>query len=534
MAASDTTVPGRAAYDAVVIGSGPNGLVAANLLADAGWEVLLVESQDTVGGAVRSDTTVHDGFIHDTFSSFYPLTAASPTLQRLDLEKHGLVWRHAPAVVGTPFDDGSWAMLHRDAAATAAGLDERSPGDGDTWLEMKRIWDVVKPSLIGALLTPFPPVRHGLGLALRAPAVGGLAFFQLLLSSAQSVGERFNGEAARVLIGGNAGHADIPPTAPGSGLMGWLLCMLGHEVGWPVPEGGAGRLSQALADRFTAQGGQIRCGARVVRVVVQAGRAVGVETDDGERISVRKAVVADVAAPRLYGGLVAWDDLPAKLCSRMQRFEWDPGTVKVDWALNGPIPWKGVPVSSPGTVHITEGMDHVVITAAQIGAHTVPAEPLLLLGQMTTSDPTRSPQGTESAWAYTHVPHEVRADAGDGSIRGTWDHSDGERMADRIQARVERYAPGFGSRVLSRRVLSPLDLQRLDENLEYGSLNGGTSSLHQQLIFRPVPGLGRAETPVKGLYLGSASAHPGGGVHGGPGSNAARAALAHARLRRLR
>ncbi len=520
-------------YDAVVIGSGPNGLVAANLLVDGGWDVLVLEAQPHVGGAVHSDRTVRDGFVHDTFSSFYPLTAASPTMRRLRLEDHGLVWRHAPAVVGTPFADGSWALLFRDPVETASALERSTPGDGETWLALVDVWDRIAPSLLGALLTPFPPVRHGLGMLRRLPGAGGLSVAQLLVSSAQWLGNRFGGAAARLLVGGSATHADIPPEAPGSGLMGWLLCMLGHEVGWPVPEGGASRLATALADRFTAAGGTLRCGEHVRRVLVRDNRAIGVETDDGGMVAARHAVVADVVAPHLYGGLVGWEHLPAVLCRRMARFEWDPGTVKVDWALNGPIPWAGAPERAPGTVHITESMGHLAGTATQIGTGVIPSQPMLLLGQMTTTDPTRSPAGTESAWAYTHVPQRVREDAGEEGIRGAWDSSDCERMADRMQARVERYAPGFSQRVTARRILGPLELQERDENLVGGALNGGTSSLYQQLIFRPVPGLGRAETPVKGLYLGSASAHPGGGVHGGPGSNAARAALAHARLRRL-
>jgi phytoene dehydrogenase-like protein len=217
----------------------------------------------------------------------------------------------------------------------------------------------------------------------------------------------------------------------------------------------------------------------------------------------------------------------------MERFEWDPGTVKVDWALDGPIPWTGAPERPPGTVHIAETVDELATAGGQIVAHTVPDRPFLLMGQMAAADPTRAPAGQESAWAYTHVPQEVRHDAGPDGITGRWDAGEAERMADRMQAMVEEYAPGFGDRVLARRVLGPKELQARDENLVNGALNGGTSSLHQQLVFRPVPGLGRAETPVKNLYLGSSSAHPGGGVHGACGSNAARAALAHDRARRL-
>jgi phytoene dehydrogenase-like protein len=520
--------------DAVVIGAGPNGLVAANLLADAGWDVLLLEAQPTVGGAVRSDADVAPGFVHDTFSSFYPLAAASPTIQGLHLERHGLVWRQAPAVLGTPFDDGTWALLHRDPRETAAALDEHAAGDGGAWLDLLHTWERIGDQLVAGLLTPFPPVRPALGLARRLPRAGGLSFVQLLLSSVQAMGDRFRSEHAKILLAGNAAHADLPADALGSGLMGLLLTMLGHTVGYPVPEGGAGHLAGALEARLVAAGGEVRCNARVRRVVVVDGRAVAVETADGTRIGVKEAVLADVVAPHLYGGLVRWSDLPTRLLSRMGRFTWDPSTVKVDWALDGPIPWASPPTRAPGTVHITESVDHVVLTGAQVAAHHIPADPLLLVGQMTTTDPTRSPAGTESVWAYTHVPQRVVGDLGDGTIRGTWDADDAERMADRMQARLERYAPDFASRVIARRILTPPELERRNESLVGGAINGGTAAIHQQLVFRPVAGLGRSETPVRGLYLASASAHPGGGVHGACGSNAARAAVFHAKLRRLR
>ena len=520
--------------DAVVIGSGPNGLVAANLLADAGWDVLVLETQADVGGAVRSDSSVHAGYIHDTFSSFYPLAAGSPTIQRLRLDQHGLEWVHAPAVVGTPFSDGSWAVLHRDRDDTAAGLDALVAGDGDAWLEMCRTWDRIGEQVVGALLSPFPPVRSGLAALTKLPSAGGLSFVRMMIAPARSVvDQHFRGNGPKMLLAGNAAHADISMDAPGSAVMGWLLIMLGQHLGYLVPKGGAGMLAQAMARRFESCGGTIRTSTRATEVVVRDGRAVGVRTEHGDLVEARQAVIADVAAPSLYGDLVAWDLLPAKFRSKVERFEWDPGTVKVDWALDSAIPWTNAPARTPGTVHLAESVDELTTAQHQINANAIPARPFLLVGQMASADPTRAPEGGESVWAYTHVPHRTDRDAGDGGIRGVWDRDDAERMADRMQDRIEQYAPGFGDRVVARRVLGPREMQERDENLVGGALNGGTSNLHQELIFRPVPGLGRAETPIKNLYLGSASAHPGGGVHGACGSNAARAALAHARVRRL-
>jgi phytoene dehydrogenase-like protein len=521
-------------YDAVVIGSGPNGLVAANLLLDAGWSVLVLEAQPTPGGAVRSDRDVAPGYVHDTFSAFYPLGAASRTISRLGLEEHGLRWRHAPAVLGHPFPDGSWALLHRDRSVTARLLEEQHTGDGDAWHELSAQWDRIGPALVSGLLAPFPPVRAGAALLARLPSVGGIEFIRSLLTPArQLVEQRLGGEGARLLVAGNAGHADIPLDAPGSGVMGLLLAMLGQTVGFPVPEGGAGNLTAALVRRAESLGGVVQCSRRVTRVVVRDGRAVGVRTEAGDGFTARRAVVADVVAPHLYGRLLDDSDVPARVGRRMRAFELDPGTVKVDWALDGPVPWGSTPEHAPGTVHVADSLSDMAEALGQVTAGLIPARPFLLAGQMTTADPTRSPAGTESMWAYTHVPQHAHGDAGDGGVRGVWDADDLERFADRMQDRVERLAPGFASRVVARRVLGPRELEARDENLVGGAVGGGTAQLHQQLIFRPIPGLGRAETPVAGLYLASSSAHPGGGVHGAPGSNAARAALGHDRVRRL-
>jgi phytoene dehydrogenase-like protein len=242
-------------------------------------------------------------------------------------------------------------------------------------------------------------------------------------------------------------------------------------------------------------------------------------------VPARRAVLADVSVPALYGELLDPEHLPAQLLDDLRRFQWDFATFKVDWALDGPVPWQTEQASQAGTVHLADGMDELTRFAAQIAMRQVPDRPFLIFGQMTTSDATRSPQGTESAWAYTHIPHEIRADAADEGISGSWDTKDQELMADRVERQVERFAPGFRSLIRGRRILAPPTLEALDGNLVGGAINGGTTAMHQQLVFRPLPGTGRPETPVPGLYLASSGAHPGGGVHGAPGANAARAAL---------
>ena len=286
-----------------------------------------------------------------------------------------------------------------------------------------------------------------------------------------------------------------------------------------------------MARRLEALGGEIRCSTEVLGIDVVDGRARRVRTAEGEVIIADRAVIATVGATALYGSLLDARDVPTRVAKGMERFEMDPATVKVDWALDGPVPWASEPASAPGTVHIADSLEQMTQAIDQVSAGAIPAHPFLLAGQMTTADPTRSPAGTESMWAYTHVPQATRTDAGDGGIRGVWDRDDCERFADRMQERVERLAPGFGSRITARRVLGPHELEAHDANLVGGAINGGTARLRQQLVLRPVPGGGRAETGIRGLYLGSASAHPGGGVHGAPGANAARAALAHARVR---
>ncbi|MGQ4416191.1 phytoene desaturase family protein [Streptomyces sp. SAS_269] len=520
--------------DAVVIGAGPNGLVAANVLLDAGWSVTVLEEQPEPGGAVRHDRGVDPDFVSDMFSSFYPLAAASPVLSALRLEEHGLRWSHAPSVLAHPLSDGRCAVLHRRTDDTAASLEAFAQGDGAAWHRLVELWRTLRLGVLGALFTPFPPVRSMAKLAFDLRASGGLRVARSLILPVRRMGEEeFRGEGGRLLLAGNALHADLAPESAGSGGFGWLMSMLGQTYGFPVPVGGSGELTGALVRRLLSRGGELRCGRRVERVVVRGGRAVGVRTADGQALSARRAVLADVAVPSLYQDLVGPEHLPPQVLGDLRRFQWDFATFKVDWALDGPVPWQDERAAGPGTVHLADGMDELTRFASQIAMRQVPDRPFSLFGQMTTADASRSPEGTEAAWAYTHIPHDIRADAGDEGITGKWGPDDQERMADRVERQVERFAPGFRSRIRARRILAPPALGSLDANLVGGAINGGTTALHQQLVFRPLPGTGRPETPVPGLYLASAGAHPGGGVHGACGANAARAVLRGHRIRGL-
>src|SRR3954453_18283240 len=513
--------------DAVVIGSGPNGLVGANMLADAGWDVLVLEAEPEPGGAVRSGELTAPGFVHDRFSSFYPLAAASPIVRGLHLEEPGLTLRRHPNPVAHPARDGSVAYIGPTVEETADALAAFAPGDGDAWRRLYGRWGQIGGDRPDALFTPFPPVKAGARLAAKLGHRGLLNFVRFgLLPVRRLADETFRGEGAARLIAGNALHADLSPEQPGSGLYGGGLLGLAQQHGFPVPEGGSSSLTAALVRRLRSRGGEVVCRARVERILVRYGRARGVRTADGREHTARKAILADVSAPALYERLLAPQEVPAEVLHAVRRIEYGNSTFKVDWALDGPVPWPAEAARRAGTIHVAESVDALTAASSELARRLVPAEPFLVSGQYALADPSRQPEGKETFWAYTHVPQATEGDAGDGGLTGDWeDRDERERFADRMTDELEAVAPGFRAKVLGRHITTPRDLEAADANLVGGGINGGTAQLHQQLVFRPVPGLGRAETPVTGLYLASASAHPGGGVHGACGANAARSAI---------
>nr|MDQ2839173.1 NAD(P)/FAD-dependent oxidoreductase [Actinomycetota bacterium] len=507
-------MPAGGDYDAIVIGAGHNGLVAANLLADAGWQVLVVEGAPHAGGAVHSDDSLHPGFVTDHFSAFYPLGGASPVILGLELDRWGLAWTHAPDVLAHLLPDDRCAVLSREVSQTAASLDGFAAGDGERWRQLTADFERISEPLLRSLLGPFPPVRSATTLLRRLGSAEALRFARFAVQPVRRYAEEnFRGEGAALLLAGNALHTDLAPENAGSAIYGWLMAMLAQTVGFPVPVGGSGRITQALLDRFAAAGGEVRLSCPVERITIRDRRATGVCLAGGERLAAR-AVLADVAAPALYRDLVGLTQLPARFADDLDRFQWDAPTLKINWALSAPVGWTASSARQAGTVHLGADLNGLTRYAADLATGTIPQHPFLLFGQMSTADPSRSPAGTESAWAYTHLPP------------GRALHQDDiDRHVDRIEAVIERQAPGFGDLVLARSVQGPRDLQETNPNLVHGAVGAGTSALHQQLIFRPVPGLGRSETPIDRLYLAGASAHPGGGVHGAAGANAARAAL---------
>ncbi|QEC50370.1 NAD(P)/FAD-dependent oxidoreductase [Baekduia soli] len=503
--------------DAVVVGSGPNGLAAAIRLAEAGRSVVVLEAADTPGGAVRTEELTLPGFRHDTFSSVYPAGAASPVFGRLPLAAHGLEWVHPAACAAHPLDDGDAVVLYRDLETTCASLEAQGRGDGDAWrtfaTPLLEHFDAVRATM----LSGFPPVGGPLALLGRAGPATLLRFGALLPGSAVGLGRRlFGAPGSRAWLYAAAMHGDTPPHRPGGAIAAAYLDLLGHAVGWPSPRGGAQALADALVGHLRSLGGEVRTGARVARITASGGRVTGVGIADGEALAA-PIVVADVMPHALVD--LAGDALAGWYRSALRRFAYGPSTLKVDWALDGPIPWANAEVRGAGTVHVGGSEDELLDAIAR-SQEGLPERPFLLLGQQSVADPTRAPAGRHTAWAYTHGPQ-----------RGVDWVAEQDRHVERVEAQVERYAPGFCDRILARHVLGPAALQARNANLVGGDVGGGTYRL-DQVVFRPLPKLSPYSTPLKGLFLGSAATFPGGAVHGVPGDAAARAALGRGLLRR--
>jgi phytoene dehydrogenase-like protein len=498
--------------DAVVIGSGPNGLAAAIALAEAGRSVVVLEASDRAGGAVRTEELTLPGFHHDVFSSVYPAGAASPVFARMPLAEHGLEWVHPESCYATPLPDGRPApVLYRDMARTVASLEAGHAGDGEAWAAFAEPFLDSWEALRATMLAGFPPVGGSLKLLTSMGPLGTLSFARLLPESSVALARRlFDGGDARAWLHGAAMHGDTPPRRAGSAIAAAYLNLMGHAVGWPSPRGGAGFLAGALVGYLESLGGEVRTGARVDAVTSTGGRVTGVTIAGGEWVGT-DLVIADVmpsALARLGG-----DALARWYRELIKRYVYGPATLKLDWALDGPIPWSDPGVRSAGTVHVGGGEQELLDTITASGSG-LPERPFLLLGQQTIADPTRAPEGKHTAWAYTHGPHDL----------ALWDEVATARQVERVEEQVERYAPGFRDRILARHVLTPQDLEARNANLVAGDVGGGSYVLHQ-VVFRPVPTLSPYRTPLKGLFLGSAAAFPGGAVHGVPGDAAARAAL---------
>jgi phytoene dehydrogenase-like protein len=502
--------------EALVVGGGPNGLAAAITLAEAGRAVTVLEAADHAGGAVATEELTLPGFLHDTWSAVYPAAAASPVFARWPLERHGLRWVHPRYCYAHPLPGGAAVALARDVGETAASLDRLHPGDGEAWQRFAGPYLDHFGAWRATMLAGFPPAAGALRLLAALRLRGTLEWARLLLMPAHALAHTlFGAGGARAWLYGSAMHGDVPPHGSGSAIAAVHLNLMGHAVGWPSPEGGAGRLAEALTGHLASLGGRVRTGAEVTRVHVERGRVAGVELAGGERVSAR-LVIAGVTPRELLR--IAGDALGGRYAAQMRRYRYGPATLKLDWALSAPIPWEAPEARGAGTVHVGGGEDEVLAALAPTGGG-LHERPFLLLGQQSLADPTRAPAGQHTAWAYTHGPHEA-----------DWEHET-ERHAERVEAQVERFAPGFRDLILARHVQGPADLERRNRNLVHGDVGAGSYEL-DQVVFRPHPSLSPYRTPVRGLYLGGAATFPGGAVHGVPGHAAARTALAEARIRR--
>jgi phytoene dehydrogenase-like protein len=494
--------------DAVVIGAGPNGLTAAAALARRGWQVLVLEAQERPGGACWSEEWTLPGYVHDVGAAFFPFADHSPAFRRLDLTGAGLRWRNAPRESCHPAPDGSCVAISRDVEQTA-----RSFGpDGAAWRRLARWQERMGGRLAEALLAPLP----GIGPALRLGVGNLLRLARAGLSSTRRFSLRhFRTEAARRVVPGLALHVDLGPDDFAGAGLGLTLALSAAGSGFRVPEGGARSITAALLRRLEELGGTIRLNSRVARVVVRQRRAVAVRTEGGEEIAVRRAVLADVGAPALFGKLLDPGDTTWWLRRQMRRFRYGWGTFKVDWALSGPVPWRSEEARESAVVHAGDSLADLTAFTEEVRSGRLPGNPYLVIGQQSLADPSRAPAGGHTLWAYSRVPP---------AVEGGWDRHR-EAFADRVEGRLEGLAPGFRALIRARAIAAPPDLERIDENLVGGDLGGGSAHFGQQLVFRPAFPYFRYRTPVRGLYLASASAHPGAGVHGACGFNAARAAL---------
>ena len=466
--------------DAIVIGSGPNGLAAAIVLAQAGWRVTVFEAEPTMGGGARSAELTLPGFVHDVCSAVHATAAASPFLRTLPLAKYGVEWIDPPAGIAHPFDDGSAAIVYRSVERTAAALGaDREPYER-LFGRLQHDWPSIEGFVLGPLRWPEHPV---------ASASFGLRALRPAASFARST---FTEAATRALFGGIAAHGLVPLDKPLTAGFGLVLGVMAHAVGWVITRGGAQTLTDALVAHLRALGGEVIADHRVSSL---------------DELPPARAVLCDLS-PRPFLE-IAGARLPSSYRRSLERYQYGMGIFKVDWALDGPIPWTAAECALASTVHVCGTLEELERSEQQASSGTAPERPFVLLVQATLFDPSRAPAGKHTAWAYCHVPGGSTVD-----------------MLPRIEAQIERFAPGFRDRILARSVMSPADVEAHNANYVGGDIGAGIANLRQ---FFTRPTWRMYSTPVRGLYLCSAATPPGVGVHGMCGYFAARRALAEAR-----
>ena len=472
-------------YDAVVVGAGPNGLAAAVTLARAGRSVLVVEAADEVGGGTRSAEVTLPGFVHDICSAVHPLLMASPFFKQQPLVDHGLHLAHPNTCLAHPLDDGTAAVLDRDVAGTASCLGP----DGRAYEKMMgplvRNADAIVDAVMRAPLFPHHPFK--------ALPFGPYA----IRSAAALVGSKFSTPRAQAMFGGIAAHSMLPLDRVPSAAVGLFLGLLGHAYGWPVVRGGSQRIADALSAELLSLGGDIKTGWRVERF---------------DELPAAESVLFDLTPRQVLA--IAGDRFPAAYRRRLERFRYGPGVFKIDWALDGPVPWKAEACRDAGTVHLGGTFAEVAASEDAVTRGLHPDRPFVLFAQPDVADLSRSPEGKSTAWGYCHVPNGSTVD-----------------MTTAIEDQVERFAPGFRDRILGRSVMGPADVETHNANYIGGDINGGVQDL-RQLFTRPVLRWPPYSTPDSKIWLCSSSTPPGGGVHGMCGMNAANAVLRRQRRRR--
>jgi phytoene dehydrogenase-like protein len=466
-------------YDAVVVGSGPNGLAGAIALAQAGCSVLVLETNATIGGGARSAELTLPGFVHDVCSAVHPLAAGSPFFKTLPLERFGLTWIQPELPLAHPLDDGTAACLYRGVDETAERLGADARNYRRLMRPLVRNWKKLATEFLQPMLH-FP--RHPLALA----RFGIPALFPATLLAKTA----FRHEPARALFGGIAAHSFLPLESVVSSAFGFVLGIAGHAVGWPIPRGGSQTITNALANYLRELGGKIDIGHRVESL------------DD---LPKSRVVLLDISAWQFVR--IAGERLPKVYRDRLAKFRHAPGIFKIDYALSSPIPWRAEACKRAGTIHLGGTIDEIATAERDVSQGKIPERPFTLVAQQSLFDDTRAPRGQHTLWTYCHVPFGCKID-----------------VAERVESQIERFAPGFRDCILARHTVSAVDLEESNPNLAGGDINGGAANL-AQLIARPILSPTPYRTPLRGVYLCSASTPPGGGVHGMCGYHAARAAL---------
>ena len=465
-------------FDAVVVGSGPNGLMAAITMARAGRRTVVFEAAPTPGGGSRTAALTEPGFLHDVCSSVHPTAVASPAFASLPLAEHGVEWCHPEIPLAHPLDGGRAGLLHRSVEATAVGLGADAAAYRATFTRLVAQARGVSETLfspLGIPHVPFTMARFGLD-AIRS--VRGLA------------DHRYSGDEARALLGGAAAHSMVSLDAAGTAGYGLFLGLLAHAVGWPVARGGSQAITDALVAELRAYGGEV---------------VTDHEVRDLADLPPARSTLLDITPRQLLA--LGGDRVPARYRRTLRRYRYGPGVFKVDWALSEPVPWTNPDVRRAGTVHVGGTIAEIADAEAAVLAGRVPNRPFVLFVQATVADPSRAPEGRHTGWAYCHVPNGSTVD-----------------RTDAIEAQVERFAPGFRDTILARRTMHAAGMEAYDANYVGGDINGGAGTL-RQIFTRPAVSPRPWVTPIPGVYLCSSATPPGGGVHGMCGWHAARAAL---------